>query len=130
MGAYSVLSVVAVIALYALLAIRANEVFCLSVRNGRALIVRGRVPRALLSELSEVVRRARVQRATIRVVRQNAAARMIVHGAGPDVAQRLRNVFGTRSYRDLKLAPPPRERRNLGQRLGWAWLAWRLHGRR
>lgn len=125
----TVLGVCAVALLYALLAIHANEVFCLSVRDGEVLLLRGRIPRGLRAELTDVVRRSRLRRATIRVVRENAAARLVVSGTDESVAQRLRNVFGARSWNDLKLAPRDAGRRNLGQRLGWAWLAWHLHRR-
>lgn len=111
-----------------LLATRANEVFRISVRQGRCLVVRGRVPPGLLHELCEVVRRAGVERASIRAVRRGGSTRLDARGVGAGLEQRLRNVFGTRGLSDLRAAPSP-PRRNLGQRLGWEWLAWRLEQR-
>ena len=104
---------------------RANEVFVLSVRDGRSLLMRGRIPITLRQEIDDVLARARVTSATLRVVRSGGVARMIAHGVDADVAQRLRNVLGIVSDHKLRAAPPPGPR-NLGQRLGIAWLAWRL----
>jgi hypothetical protein len=126
MAEYTVYGIAFVIALYLVLAVRATEIFFLSVRDGRVLLVRGRVPSTLMAELAEVVARAGVARGSIRAVRQGGAAKLKVGGMDEFVAQRLRNVFGTRSGAELRLTQPPRDR-NLGQRLGWAWLAWRLH---
>lgn len=129
MPSFLLLGVLAVVALFVLISRHANEVFCLSVRRGRGLLIRGRIPGGLQVELLEVLRRAGVHDAVLRAVREGGRARLQASGEGVNeaVLQRLRNVFGTRLWRDLKLGPPPRHR-NLGQRLGWTWLAWRLHG--
>lgn len=126
MAELTVYGIAFVIALYLALAVRATEIFFLSVRDGRVLLVRGRIPATLLAELAEVVSRAGVARGSIRAVRQGGAATLKLGGMDEFVAQRLRNVFGTRSGTELRLTQPPADR-NLGQRLGWAWLAWRLH---
>ncbi len=129
MAAFTVYGIAFVMVLYLVLAVRATEVFFLSVRRGRTLQVRGRIPAALLHELSDVIARSGAARGSVRAVRQGGAARLKVRGLDEYTAQRLRNVFGTRSGSELKLAGPPAGR-NLGQRLGWAWLAWLLHGAR
>jgi hypothetical protein len=108
---------------------RANEIFCVSVRQGRMLVVRGRVPVALLHDIEDVVRRARVQRATIRAVSTQSHARLVTSGLDEGTAQRLRNVFGHHPIQKLRAAPVPGQR-NIGQLLGIAWLAWLFVGRR
>lgn len=107
---------------------RANEIFCVSVRDGRALVVRGRVPSAVMHGIEDVVRRAAVERATIRAVRGQGHARLLVSGTDDFVAQRLRNTFGVHPIHKLQAAPLPGPR-NLGQLLGIAWLAWLFVGR-
>ncbi|MFW5921274.1 MAG: DUF3634 family protein [Polyangiales bacterium] len=111
-----------------LLVTRANEVFRISVRDGELLVIRGHVPPGLYAEIEDVVRRGRVERASIRAVKSGGNARLVVQGASPGTAQRLRNVFGTRGLEGLR-ADTPQPSRNLGQRLGWEWLAWRLRNR-
>ena len=105
---------------------RGAELFCLSVRDGRVLLVRGRVPPALLGELRDVVARPPVRSATLRAVREERGARLIVSGDIDDGrAQRLRNVFGLYPIAKLRTAPRSSDR-TFGQVLGIAWLAWLL----
>ncbi len=103
--------------------LHANELFCLSIRRGKGLVVRGALPAQLRRELTGLVSGD----ALIRGVREGRTARLRITGVDDATAQRLRNVFGISRYRDLKslssVQPGPR---NLGQRLGWIWLAWRL----
>ncbi|MDQ3030935.1 MAG: DUF3634 family protein [Myxococcota bacterium] len=108
---------------------RANEIFCVSVRDGRLLLVRGRIPIALKHDFEDVVRRARLQRATIRAVSSQSHARLVMSGVDEHVAQRLRNTFGHHPIQKLRSAPA-KYPRNLGQVLGIAWLAWLFVGRR
>ncbi len=104
---------------------RLGELFCISVRDGRCLVVRGRIGGNLLEGLADVVARAKVQRGTIRAVKGEHAARLVVRGIDEGTAQRLRNVFGTHPVQKLRQAPLVKNR-NLGQLLGVAWLAWLL----
>lgn len=105
---------------------RQRELFCLSVRGGRVLVVRGRIPPGLLRDVRDVISAAGVPRATIRGVRTENGARLVASGAVSDhVAQRLRNVFGLHPVSRL-VAAPPIARPTLGQVLGIAWLAWLL----
>lgn len=108
-------------------AMRANEMFMVSVRKGRTLLMRGRIPPSLHAEIKDVVARAQVAHATLRVVRSGGAPRLLASGVEPEVAQRLRNVLGLVTDVQLRAAPRP-IRRNLGQVLGIAWLAFRLTG--
>jgi|SRR5215831_1252376 len=104
---------------------RANELFCVSVRDGRALVVRGRVPGGLLHELRDMVARPRVARATVRAVKRADGAELVFSG-GLDEGrqQRLRNVFAMYPLSRLRAATATDEPRTIGQLLGIAWLAW------
>jgi len=108
---------------------RMNELFLISVRDGKVLVVRGRIPIRVRQDLAEVVRRARVRRGSIRAVRQSGHARLSTSGMDEGVTQRLRNVFGIHPVQKLQTAPLL-PHRNLGQLLGFAWLAWFFVGRR
>jgi len=104
---------------------RANEMFVIAVRDGRILVMRGRIPASLREDIRDVIARANVGRATLRVVRSGGAARMLTEGVDANVAQRLRNVLSLYPDHKLRAAPAP-QGRNLGQLLGIAWLAFRL----
>ena len=119
------------LALVALLfaAARARTLCVISVRNGRLLLMQGSLPSSVLEALSDVVARDGARRGMIRVRRDGTRARLDARGLGDQALQRCRNVVGTYSLTRLQNAPRTR-RPNLGQRLGIAWLAWRLHERR
>lgn len=110
-----------------LIGARANEIFFVSVRQGRCLVVRGRIPGMLLDGLSDVVARSRVARGSIKAVRGDGHARLVIRGMDEGTSQRLRNVFGTHPVQKLRAAKVAANR-NLGQLLGFAWLAWLLAG--
>jgi hypothetical protein len=108
---------------------RANELFCLSVRDGRVLVVRGRIPGGLLSDIRDVVTKPVVSRATIRATKAQQGARLVVSGAIDEGReQRLRNIFRLYPLSNLRAAPIVAEP-TLGQVLGIAWLAWLLDRR-
>jgi len=107
---------------------RASELFCLSVRNGRVLVVRGRIPGGLLSDIRDVVSKPVVAHATIRAVKQEHGARLAVSGLDEGREQRLRNIFRLYPISNLRAAPLI-EKPTLGQVLGIAWLAWLLDRR-
>ncbi len=104
---------------------RVNELFAISVRDGKVLLLRGRVPRSLYVSLADVAKRAEIARGTIRAVRADGHARLVTSGIDEHTTQRLRNVFGTHPVSSLRAAPLPKMR-NAGQLLGIAWLAWML----
>ena len=118
------------VALLALLvaASRARQLCVMSVRDGRVLVMRGALPSSLFQGLCDVVARAGVRRASIRVLRDGDRARLEGPGLDPLTLQRARNVLGTYPLARLQNVPRMR-RRNLGQRLGLAWLGWWLHDR-
>lgn len=112
-----------------LIAERQNELFCLSVRDGRVLLVRGRIPPGLMGDIRTAVARPPVRRGTIRAVRQANAARLAVsREIDEGRAQRLRNIFNLYPASKLRAAPTP-DRPTMGQILGIAWLAWLLDRR-
>ena len=123
--------VLAIVAVVIFFAWRTAEIFCVSVRDGRALVIRGRVPPALLRAIREIVAsQPEVTHGTIRAIRGEHGARLTASGAIDDGRlQRLRNAFGLFPTSKLRAASPV-TRPTLGQVLGIAWLAWLLdHGR-
>lgn len=109
---------------------RAHELFYVSIREGRCIVVRGSVPPSLYSELREVVRISRVRRGRVRAVKDGGRPRLLVEGLDERVAQRLRNSFGARGFGRATAsgaqAAASSRSQNLGQLLGIAWLAWWL----
>jgi hypothetical protein len=101
---------------------RQAELFCLSIRDGKILLVRGRIPGGLLSDFADAVRD--VKRGTIRGMRGDGGAELAVSGAIDDRrAQRLRNIFAIYPTSRLRAAPPAAQR-SFGQLVGVVWLAW------
>ena len=118
--------ILVVVALVVFFAWRAAEIFCVSVRDGRALVIRGRVPPPLMRAIREIVgAQPQVARATIRAVRGENGARLTARGIDEGRLQRLRNAFGLYPVSKLRAAAPV-ARPTLGQVLGIAWLAWLL----
>lgn len=116
---------VALVVFIAWRASRARELFCLSVRRGEVIVVRGRVLATTMEALRDVCAKPPVERATLRAVREGDRARLVIDGdVSEGQAQRMRNVFALEPLRRL-LTAPGIKRPTLGQRLGWAWLAWR-----
>jgi hypothetical protein len=120
----AIVSVLVLLAAAVGLLTRANELFFVSVRGGDVLLVRGRLPPPLLDEIGDVIGRAGVARGSVRAVVERGAPRIVARGLEEGVAQRLRNVLGLYSLRQIRHAP--RAPRNLGQALGITWLAWLL----
>lgn len=119
------LAVIAVLAVFALWWFsRTRELFYLSVRTGRVLVVRGRVPAALLGEFREILAHPPVRRASVRGLRTERGARLAISGGVDEGrAQRLRNVFGIYPISRLRAAPVI-GKPTVGQIVGIAWLAW------
>ena len=105
---------------------RSRELFFISVRDGRLLVVRGDCPDALLHDLADAVRRAGVRRGSIRAIKEAHGSRLTASGVDDRLAQRLRNIFGSHPSHLRRTGSGPRADRNLGQWLGIAWLAWLL----
>jgi hypothetical protein len=74
---------------------RANELFRVIVNQGRARHVSGRMPAALFHDIQDVIDRARVSDAVLRVVTESGVPRLLPHpGLTPVALQQLRNVVG------------------------------------
>jgi hypothetical protein len=109
---------------------RANELFCVSIRDGACLVIRGRVPPKLWRELVTTAEVNGLTRGTVRAVREGGAARLVTDGISSEVTQRLRNSVGSAGLNAMRLGSTGRDTsRNVGQLLGIAWLAWLLHRR-
>jgi hypothetical protein len=105
---------------------RANELFFISVRDGKALVVRGRVPISMYQELREEVANPPVRRGSIRAFKTPAGGQLTVTGdIDPAREQRMRNTFMLYPASRLRHAPAV-DQPTLGQLLGFAWLAWML----
>lgn len=103
---------------------RRAELFYISIRDGRVLVVRGRVPTPLLQDLAEIVKHPVVRSGKIRVFRGEDGAEIDCSGDiddGPE--QRMRNALQLYPTSKLRHALPVR-RPTLGQMVGIAWLAW------
>jgi hypothetical protein len=89
---------------------RANELFCIEVDAGKPRFVRGRIPQRLLSEITDVVRRPRVERAKIRVVTEDGHPRVVLDAGNVSEGQmqQLRNVVGTFRVAEIRAGKRPR----------------------
>jgi hypothetical protein len=82
---------------------RANELFALRARAGKFELVRGRLPQALFSELSDVAERQKLDAVEVRAVVESGAPRLVVRGAISEAAeQQLRNVLGRFQLRQIR----------------------------
>lgn len=103
---------------------RRTELFYISVRNGRVLVVRGRVPTQLIQDFAEIVRKPVVRSGKIRVFRGARGADLTCSGdIGDGPAQRMRNALCLYPMSRLREAVPV-PRPTVGQVIGIAWLAW------
>lgn len=105
---------------------RAGELFYISVRDGKLLVVRGRVPVSMLQEFRDCVRNPTVRRGSIKAFKTESGGQLACSG---DIAegreQRMRNTFMLYPASKLRIAPAAKER-TFGQLVGFAWLAWML----
>jgi hypothetical protein len=89
------LCIVAAIAVVAALVFRrANELFALTMRDGKLAVARGRLPPALFGAIAEIVEREPL-RGEIRVFSESGLPRLALSGASqPALEQAARNVLG------------------------------------
>ncbi len=108
---------------------RAGELFYISVRDGKLLVVRGRVPVSMLQEFRDAVNQPTVRRGAIRAFKTESGGQL---GCSGDIEegreQRMRNTFMLYPASQLRAAPPIKQP-TLGQVAGLAWLAWMLDRR-
>ena len=121
------LLVIVGVAAFFIWSMRQRELFCLSVREGKTLLVRGRVPGGLLSDISDAMRASPpIRRAKIVAYRGEGGVQLDLSGTIDDGrAQRLRNILGIYPMSRLSAAPIANDR-TIGQILGIVWLAWML----
>lgn len=98
------LAIGVVVLLFGLSLRRANELFCVKVRNGRPRLARGKAPPRLMSDLEDVLTRARVKEAEVRVVVENRRPRVLSSGVTSGTEQQLRNVVGTWQLAQIRAA--------------------------
>ena len=103
--------------------LRATEQFRLSYRDGKLLVVRGQLPKGLLNDFAETLRRAGVKRATLVGHKGEHGLRLSTSGVSEWDEQRLRNQLGHHPYARLS-ASGRTARRTIGTFLGITWLAW------
>ncbi len=99
---------------------RSRELFRISVRNGRATVVRGSVPSGFVAEVERAV--AGVSRATIRGLKTENGGRLVASGADAATSQRLRNLFALYPASRLRTAPVV-EKPTLSRLFWVAWIA-------
>ncbi|MBA3464529.1 MAG: DUF3634 family protein [Deltaproteobacteria bacterium] len=106
--------------------LRAGELFYISVRDGKLLVVRGRVPVSMLQEFRDCVRNPVVRRGAIKAFKTESGGQLTCSG---DISegreQRMRNTFMLYPASKLRIAPAAKDR-TFGQLAGIAWLAWML----
>ena len=82
---------------------RSTELFVIDVADGRVRLVRGRLPQRLFGDIEDVLRRAGLSGARVRVVIDGSRPSV---QASPDVssgvAQQLRNVVGSYQVAQLR----------------------------
>jgi hypothetical protein len=89
--------------------LRANELFCLKLRDGRLHIARGRIPQALLDDLADVLRDPPVTRGTLRGVIEDRRVQVRTDAELTDAQrQRIRNVVAAWPIARVRNAPRPR----------------------
>ena len=118
----------AVIAVLAVLGLwwftRVGELFYISVRDGKVLVVRGRVPTSMLQEFAETVASPKVRRGSIRAVKTETGGALHCSGdIDEGREQRMRNTFMLYPASQLRHAPAIQQP-TVGQLAGIAWLAW------
>ena len=87
---------------------RHAELFVIRVEGGRARVVRGRVPSRLLADIGDVVRRANVKSANIRVLSERGDALVEAPDISSGTQQQLRNVVGLHTVAQIRSGPKRR----------------------
>ncbi len=74
---------------------RANQLCVFVVENGQCRLASGRAPPALFGQVDDIVKRARIDHATLRVVVESGLPRLLADARVPDgVVQQIRNCVG------------------------------------
>lgn len=103
------LAVLAVLSIPLVISIRrSTELFVIRVEAGKARFIRGRMPQRLLNEISDVVRRERIQAGEIRCIVESGRPRIFAPGLRDGHVQQLRNVVGTYQIAQIRAGGPPK----------------------
>ncbi len=118
-----ILTLLAIAVFLAWVFFRSRALFRVSIRNGKMLVVHGRVPHAFQHELRKAV--AHVESGSIRGIPHEKSASLEFTGFDPGTEQQIRNTFYTYPISAIRNAPPIPDA-TFGQWLGITWLAWAL----
>ncbi len=89
--------------------LRANELFCLRLGEGRIRIARGRIPQRLLDDIADVLRHPAVTEGKLRGVSEDGRVRLYAEAELTDAQrQQLRNVIAMWSVTQVRNASKPR----------------------
>lgn len=89
--------------------LRANELFVVRFRAGRARVVRGRIPQALLNDLADVLRSKPTEDVTLKGVVEDQRVRIYPEGELSDAQrQQIRNVVSGWPVAKIRNAPKRR----------------------
>jgi Protein of unknown function (DUF3634) len=103
-----------------LLFLRSQELFRISIRDGKQTLTRGYAPTALLNDFGAAVRG--VSRGEVRAHKAQGGARLsFAGGIDAGVAQRLRNIFGLYPVARLR-APHIDKRQTASDVFTLAWV--------
>lgn len=87
---------------------RSADLFVVKVQNGNARFLRGRLPRALLHEIEDIVEKPPVSLARLRAVRSRGAAEWRFEGEVSEAQrQQLRNVLAMYSLPRIEAGARP-----------------------
>lgn len=116
----ALLAVAAVIGLWFFT--RTRQLFYVSVRDGHAILVHGRVPPTLLGDMKRILAKPPVARGWVKALKTERGGRLVFSGIDEGRQQRLRNIFAFSTLSQLRNSPMI-ERPTICQLLGIAWLA-------
>lgn len=106
---------------------RAHELYCVSVRGGRSLIVRGSLPASTQDEIDKLFASSASDEVVIRAFDREGEVHLNVSGATDTEVRWLERLLGGLGPDDL---PPPLPwQRTWWRFLGFVWLAWWIDGR-
>jgi hypothetical protein len=108
---------------------RSAELFCLSWRGDRLVLVRGRLPPMLKGDLADALSHMKAPPCTVVARKEEGGAQLRAHGLDEFAEQRLRNIFRLYPISALRAARAP-SRGRLWRLLGISWLVvWALGDR-
>ena len=85
---------------------RANELFCLKLRDGGPRVARGRIPPALLGDLTDILRDPPVNEGSLRGVVEDRRVRIYADAELSEAQrQRIRNVVAAWPVAKIRNAP-------------------------